>query len=283
MKVAMAPLPGPATAPTASCRSRTPSTIRYSPGTTILLAPAHRRENGDLLAARDRLVLPGVDPIAGEHRALLAQRRNLGPHSGPDVGERRVRRHLHLDRAGACGLAVAGEEHDREPHGAAPGARPAGDASRRLSRTSASTWPTMASIPAFTSARRVNAVEAGVWTMPRSRSIVRVWGSVGGAGTSIGSPRTVRTGISPRLAQPIGFLASRKWRRNSATSGRTARGSPRRANAVEKLTTGPYPPGMRSASNSSCLASLSLRIGRRARRADPCSTLRVSGTSSPLR
>src|SRR5262245_1294428 len=105
----MAPRPGPATTRTASCRSMTPSTTRYRAGTPILLPPAHRRKDGDLLAARDGLVLPGVDPITGEHRPLLTQRRNLRAHFGPDVGDSCARRNLHLDRRGAGGLAVARE------------------------------------------------------------------------------------------------------------------------------------------------------------------------------
>src|SRR5262245_57599995 len=131
MKVAMAPLPGPATARTASCGSMPPSTMRYSAGTPFLLAPAHRRKDGDLLAARDGPILPGVHPITGEHRPLLAQRRDLRAHSGPDVGERRARRNLHLDRRRTGGLAVACEQHDRDSHAPAPGPCPAAAASRR--------------------------------------------------------------------------------------------------------------------------------------------------------
>src|SRR2546422_10814737 len=240
MKVAMAPRSGPATARMASSTSIGRSTIRYSPANCRLLAAAHRWEDGDLLVSRERPIPSRVGPVAGEQGPLLApERRNPRLHAVPDVRKRGVRGHLDFDRWGARGLAVACEEQDGDGHRPPVVPREAEAAMRRLSRTSLSTSPTIASIPAFTSARRVKAGNPGVCTMDLSRSIIKASGVAGGAGTSIVSPSTVRSGISPRLTQPIGFPASRKWRRNTATSWRTARGSPGRANPAEKLTTGP--------------------------------------------
>src|SRR2546425_407985 len=159
----MAPRSGPATARIASSTSIDRSTIRYRPATRLLLAAAHGRKHGDFFASCERPILSRIRPVAGEQRPLLAPKRgDPRPHPVPDVRERGVHGDLDFDRGGARGFAVACEEQDGDGHRPPVEPRAAEAAMRRLSRTSLSTSPTIASIPAFTSARRVKAVNPGV-------------------------------------------------------------------------------------------------------------------------
>src|SRR5206468_635047 len=163
-----------------------------------------------LLISPDRPVLAHVDPIAREERPLLTrQPGDPGAQLRPHVGQRRSRRDLHLDRGGLRRLAIPGEEENQNGHGVFSVPCAAAARSVRRSRTTRRTSATMASIPARTSTRRVNAVNPGVCTIVLWRSILRTWGPAGAAGISRSSPRTVLTGISPRLTHPIGFPSSR--------------------------------------------------------------------------
>src|SRR5206468_11336339 len=218
--------------------------MRYTPPTIALpprlLTAADRRERGDLLPPGEGALRPRIDAVAGEQRPLLVpEALNAAAHLRPDVRERGAGGNLHADRRRAGGFPIAGEQEHRHGHQASPVVRAAVAACRRLSWTRRRTSVTMASIPDFTSIRRVKAVEPGVCTIDLSSSTVRAAGPRAGAGIGTSSPRAVRSGTSPRLTQPIGRRAARQRPRNICTSPRSPCGSPTRAKPVEKLTTGP--------------------------------------------
>src|SRR5436309_11409127 len=218
--------------------------MRYSPVTFSSsgrpLAAADRREGGDLLPTGDGTLRARIDVVAGEQRPLLPSKPgDGGAHPVPDLGEGGARGDFHNDRRDSGSLAIAREKEHGHGHDGSGAFRAAGAAWRRRSCTRLSTPATIASIPAFTSARRVKAVDPGVCTIAFSRSTARAVALRGDSGTVRSSPRVVRRGISPRLTQPIGRRAARQRPRNVSTSPRRRRRSPTRAKPVEKLTTGP--------------------------------------------
>src|SRR3989442_1453704 len=177
MKTAIAPRSGPDTARTASCGSSARSTMRYSPATLAscgisrLLAAAHRRKGGDLLAPGDRAFRHRVGAVAGEQRPLLVpEPRDPGAHLAPDVRERGAGTDLHRDRRCPGGLAIAREEQHGHGHDGSWEIRAADAAWRRLSCTRLKTSAIIASIPDFTSARRVKAGDPRGCTLGRPRS-----------------------------------------------------------------------------------------------------------------
>src|SRR5207245_8737016 len=125
----------------------------------------------------------------GDQRRLpVPEPRDPGAHLRPVVRERGAGTDLHRDRRCPGGLAIAREEQHGHGHDGSWEIRAADAAWRRLSCTRLKTSAIIASIPDFTSARRVKAVDPGVCTMVRPGSTVSAGGLRGGAGGAISAP-----------------------------------------------------------------------------------------------